>query len=811
MKKYISFLFAILILAAACAKVPATGESGSGSSTPVVPPTPDPDPEPAEVTIQVTLPTVDAIDIKAALTANTSGGFNVAWSEGDAILVGGERFTLVSFNGATGLFRGKKPSGTTFDIVYPADTPSAGAYVQAANGDFSHLRYKARLTGVNSFEDVCFSYGWAAEHGGTFSQMGCLQVTLNLPSTATELSTISFEGTGLPTLELSLANGTLSSQSFTAFLPCEGLALNASNAVTIKAKTKTGDSFTNTFFPATQTLADSHIIRLNTSPGKWQRELSGKGSESDPYLIFNADDFNNIRNQLSENTFTYFRMNADIDLSGYTAWTPLNGENKAFGIMFDGQNHKISNFKCTHTSWASLFGVLHGEVKNLIVEDSQVVTTNTSPIGLVAAWCGNIDGSLQGRMENVHVVRGKVSCSAYTIMGGLTGRSGAGTFVNCSFNGTVERTGTTAYESTYHPIGGILGEALAGVSIIDCSTGGTMTVNSGRAAGGIVGQCTTVLNITHCQSTMNITSRDDVVGGIVGYYGSGTISGCTVNSQLKVSAKGSGSSYIGGIAGHSSASIILTDCSYNGTINAYAGVVGGILGQCNTSTGDGAMISRCFSSGTINGTTVVGGIVSRATDSGLIVEDCGTTMDINCTSNYVGGLIGDTPRNTTVKRCYASGYVKGCFALGGLIGRAYGRQGSGDSLDTDVSTTVENCIAFNPSVKTTTSGGENPANHYSGGAVIGCSSRPNTLKNCWRSASMVFDFYSDASLNVLFNHNDSSPSNPLTQPSGSAKWFSPYHGKAASSGQSLCSLAQSLGWDAAVWDFSGSYPSPIKK
>jgi hypothetical protein len=75
---------------------------------------------------------------------------------------------------------------------------------------------------------------------------------------------------------------------------------------------------------------------------------------------------------------------------------------------------------------------------------------------------------------------------------------------------------------------------------------------------------------------------------------------------------------------------------------------------------------------------------------------------------------------------------------------------------------------------------------------------------------MVFEYYSDASLNTLFDHADSNPDSPLTQPAGSAKWFSPYHGKAAAAGATLSSVAQTAGWSADVWDFSTDIPS-LKK
>ena len=71
---------------------------------------------------------------------------------------------------------------------------------------------------------------------------------------------------------------------------------------------------------------------------------------------------------------------------------------------------------------------------------------------------------------------------------------------------------------------------------------------------------------------------------------------------------------------------------------------------------------------------------------------------------------------------------------------------------------------------------------------------------------MVFEYYKDAALNVLFDHPDSSPQAPLTQTVSTAKWFSPYHGKAAPANATVSSVAQSLGWSAEIWDFSADVP-----
>ena len=132
MRKYISLLFAVLILAA-CAKVPVASAPASGTEqqqpdedTPVTPeeptdpdePGPDdpgsPDDPVTDITIRVTLPDIEQIETKTLLNEISEGGFRVSWCQGDAILVGGERFTLVSADGQTGTFSGKGAPGYKF-------------------------------------------------------------------------------------------------------------------------------------------------------------------------------------------------------------------------------------------------------------------------------------------------------------------------------------------------------------------------------------------------------------------------------------------------------------------------------------------------------------------------------------------------------------------------------------------------------------------------------------------------------------------------------------------------------------------------
>ncbi len=222
-----------------------------------------------------------------------------------------------------------------------------------------------------------------------------------------------------------------------------------------------------------------------------------------------------------------------------------------------------------------------------------------------------------------------------------------------------------------------------------------------------------------------------------------------------------------------------------------------------------------------------GGIIGRSSNNWpLIVENCwysGTLSgDGAANAQGVGGILGDGPKRTTVKDCWNDADIIGGFGIGGVAGRLFGRQGSSASLDDDVESSMTGCIYWGPGIKTSTDPGERASNHYSSGAMVGCSSRPNTLKDNYRNPAMTFQVYRYAPLNELFDHADTSPSAPLVEPynfgdtpvalsetegdTEDFKWFSPYHGKAAAAGSTISSLAKTIGWDESVWDLSGEKP-----
>ena len=801
--KYSHIALALLLAAVACtreaAPVAAPEEAATRAATA----------QPAE--LKATLPGIEGVETRVALSSDGKGGFSLGWQDGDVLLVGGKTFTLKSKNGRTAVFTGEWPSTKKADIVYGKVGDAPAAQTQAGNNNAAHLVYGAELKGVDVAEEVTFAHDWATAHGGTFRQSGILRLELNFPETLASVKSVTVEGDGVTGTTLTVTDGAVTADhGFVAYVQTDAdLAFKAGDKMILTVIDGNDEEYVNTFEPGPQTLHDGYVTTLRTSSALWVHTLSGKGSENDPYLISNLEELANVKNILTENTITHFRLMNDLDMSSVTDWKPYNQQNAGFGIFFDGNGKTISNFTCTDSKWASFFGVLHGTVKDLTFVNPVIRTTTNSEVGVVCAWAGNSGGALSGHLENVHVTGGTVSCAGTThYFGGMCGRACNSSFENCSFDGTVERTSTAAYTTTYYPVGGLLGQAAEDVTVTGCETSGKIVTKTARSCGGIVGYCSVALDITNCRSSMDIDVTHDVVGGICGYYGNGTVSDCAFSGTIKVGV-GGGSSYAGGIIGHTAGDVKIVRCNFTGTLQAAESIVGGILGQCNSSQSGGAILEQCRSTGSVSGKQVVGGILGRASNSGLKMTDCFATGDVSGTSSYIGGAIGDLPQNTVLTNCFATGAVKGAYAVGGFSGRAFGRQGSSSSPSTDVKTTVTGCIAWNPSVKTVTSGGETPSNHYSGGTVIGFSSLYNTLSNNWRRPDIDFYFYQDDKLNVPFDQEASGPGNALQfnyTDASALKWYCPYHGKAATAGETLSAVAQRIGYDSAVWDFSGNVP-----
>jgi hypothetical protein len=87
--------------------------------------------------------------------------------------------------------------------------------------------------------------------------------------------------------------------------------------------------------------------------------------------------------------------------------------------------------------------------------------------------------------------------------------------------------------------------------------------------------------------------------------------------------------------------------------------VGGLAGE-NHGT-----ISACYSTGTVSGTHIVGGLVGL--NLWGIVSECYSAGAVGATGWYAGGLVGMNLRSTVIN-CYSTGSVNGQNVVGGLMG-----------------------------------------------------------------------------------------------------------------------------------------------
>ena len=308
------------------------------------------------------------------------------------------------------------------------------------------------------------------------------------------------------------------------------------------------------------------------------------------------------------------------------------------------------------------------------------------------------------------------------------------------------------------------------------------------------------LNITNASVT---STGGSAVGIVAGYGGTDSIHSEIVN----VHAQGE----------------VLQNGGYRGT----GGLVGRLYGPADNPT----VISRCSFSGSVTMTatnTGTGGLVGVAKNA--LISACSTSATVTNVGNYAGGIMGFDDGTVTIENCYSAGSVAGNQRIGGLVGGLIKAQSAirncystaslsasvclggilgHASLDKWTATTsepgnvVEKCIAWNTSIRATGEQQDEYTDQGSSGAIVGYTSVKNYLTDCFRRADL--DFAEKWKGNVLYDQENASPTTPLVE-TVVQQYNYPYHGKAAAADASVSSVAQSLGWDAAVWDFSEDLP-----
>ncbi len=303
----------------------------------------------------------------------------------------------------------------------------------------------------------------------------------------------------------------------------------------------------------------------------------GAGTPDDPYLIYTAEQMNEIGTD-SQNIDKHFKLMNDIDLGGYTG-ADFNTIGTSFGNcfsgVFDGNGKRIHNF--TYTSgdrdYIGLFGFVRGEnalIKNLGLIDAHI-----------EAGTGDNVGSLVGQLDRGAAVRG-----CYARGGSVSGNNSVGGLAGHVSEGTITYCYSTASVSGRSDVGGLTGWCYVHV----------WPSNNPMSQSGL----TSTYVISNCYSTGSVSGRI-FVGGLVGHNWDGTITNCY--SIGNVSGKDEDSGWrLGGLVGYNHQGTI-ANCYSTGNVSGFF-EAGGLIGGSR----DGTIID-CYSTGVVTGTREVGGLV----------------------------------------------------------------------------------------------------------------------------------------------------------------------------------------------------------
>ena len=330
--------------------------------------------------------------------------------------------------------------------------------------------------------------------------------------------------------------------------------------------------------------------------GAWAQTPSkpsnGDGVDN-PYQISTAAELAWFRDQVnSGNTTISATLTKDIDLAEFChakdaakntdelSWTPIGNSGNKYQGTFDGNGKTISNLYINATYWdigitlfTGFFGYTDagGSIKNITFDNAKVKSVDDYYTGIlvgIAASC----------IENIK------------------------TLANCSVEGKDN-------------VGGIAGEANGNIG--NCEN--HAMVNGAGFVGGIVGRYAySGKSITSCANYGVITGTRNQVGGMAGYFVSGTIQNCANYGDI------TGTFYVGNLIG------CADECNLDnvlGTGNVTAtsnkGQAGFLVGNIekSSSTASGILAYNSSAKLTINGTVQTGEAVKAIGQGSLTSAD----------------------------------------------------------------------------------------------------------------------------------------------------------------------------------------------
>lgn len=263
--------------------------------------------------------------------------------------------------------------------------------------------------------------------------------------------------------------------------------------------------------------------------------LKGIGTSDNPYKIYSANDLKSMQHLVNAGHIpigsgqpfasAYYELMNGIDLTGQQL-LPIGTASCNFTGHFNGGLHTLSNMQAA----VGLFGFIGqgSSISDLLVENATINMSGT-PVGGVI--CAHADHSTINHCR----VSGSVSFvnlpNSAAYMGGIVGEATAlskenSLIKNCHCAANITLSGSTVA----HRLGGIAGHLHNSLvtnsytQVLDASSSNaTMTVGNAYA-GGIVGRCDGISDITNCYFGIydNVSCAEGHFGDICGEVGGNT-------------------------------------------------------------------------------------------------------------------------------------------------------------------------------------------------------------------------------------------------------------------------------------------------
>ena len=322
--------------------------------------------------------------------------------------------------------------------------------------------------------------------------------------------------------------------------------------------------------------------------------VTGNGTEAEPFILKTADHLAWFRDYVNVGKVSACAKIADdveaIDMSSVCheadaekqvaelSWTPIGS--KKYQGTFDGNGKTIRNLFISSTSnEIGFFGyVADCRIKNITFDNAKVKGNDNCSTGILAGYAGSCV------IENIKTTE------------------------SCSVEGKEET-------------GGIAGRANGNIS--NCEN--HAIVNGLHSVGGIVGICFDSENsITSCANYGEITGTEDFVGGIIGYFGEGSLQNSANYGNV------TGDARVGNLIGYANICNINNVLGIGNITANYADCNGLIVGYIAdaSSSASGILAYNSSAKMTIKGTELTGDAVVAIGDGSLTYPEGKNEADV---------------------------------------------------------------------------------------------------------------------------------------------------------------------------------------